>query len=82
MEDDQKLKITQNMKGQIFNNTHQLFVAFSPAQANCLSLGEINSSQLVHYWVGFSVFFSETVGIAPILNKATELVLPVELALG
>jgi hypothetical protein len=28
-------------------------VAFSPAQANCLSLGEINSSQLVYNFVEY-----------------------------
>jgi hypothetical protein len=31
-------------------------VAFSPAQANCLSLGEINSSQLVSFYVHFGFF--------------------------
>ena len=30
----------------VYNSTHCPF-SFSPAQANCLSLGEINSSQLV-----------------------------------
>jgi hypothetical protein len=47
--------------------THPLYVAFSPAQANCLSLGEINSSQLVYIWYWYIVMvlvYGIDIGIA------------------
>jgi hypothetical protein len=43
------------------------FVAFSPAQANCLSLGEINPSQLVPLCVAIIV------GQATQLKQSTQL---------
>jgi hypothetical protein len=42
------MKITSNkFKRTMSVLAFNVFVAFSPTQANCLSLGEINSSQLV-----------------------------------